>query len=270
MTNSEIAREIANEVRDNWWRIKQVTAFASEQKDMMSGFIQPILDRHYPPQPVVGLGWTESIIEEAFRRYTRSGNWADVRELVTQALREAAAQAEAERELRKLSNASVMNGLRRIAKALGDDEPQDLGAVHALAGLVEYAVEKKKAVCSALITEIGEAGRDVAEQITAYLTLPDSLEPDDSCGSPTEYIAGIVTSALHAAREEGRKEGLLHAARTVCAWCGNHYGRNDVPIVPERGVEWKEQWFHGSEQHGFMCYATKIWDVLAASGKDDK
>lgn len=47
-------------------------------------------------------------------------------------------------ELRRASNVHVMQGLKRIAAALQDDEPSDLGAVNILASLVEFVVSERQ------------------------------------------------------------------------------------------------------------------------------
>jgi hypothetical protein len=44
--------------------------------------------------------------------------------------------------------------------------------------------------------EMSERATKLAERITGYIALPDGAEPDDSSGSPTEYIARLIDEAF--------------------------------------------------------------------------
>lgn len=46
------------------------------------------------------------------------------------------------------------------------------------------------------MTEAEQIASCAAEKIVAYIALPDSAGPDDSTGSPTEYITTIITREL--------------------------------------------------------------------------
>lgn len=56
-----------------------------------------------------------------------------------------------------------------------------------------------------------------ARRVVDYIALPDEAEPDDSTGSPTEYIAKIITSALGgvAAPEGDFRAGVAACVREV-------------------------------------------------------
>lgn len=47
-----------------------------------------------------------------------------------------------------------------------------------------------------------ERARKVAEKIVTYITSSDDAEPEDSTGSPTEYIASIIATAIATERAE--------------------------------------------------------------------
>lgn len=53
-----------------------------------------------------------------------------------------------------------------------------------------------------------DAATELAERIVAYIVAPDSAEPDDSTGSPTAVIAGMIRSLAAEKLAEGRREGI--------------------------------------------------------------
>lgn len=77
----------------------------------------------------------------------------------------AAARAEKDsaHELRRLCNQRVMQGLRRIALAIEDDEPQDIGAVDILASLVEHVVRERQEAEDALMAMTSARDEALAE-----------------------------------------------------------------------------------------------------------
>lgn len=92
-----------------------------------------------------------------------------------------------------------------------------------------------------------------------------------SIAEPVEIAAVPLTTALNLlreARKAGRREGLEEACKIICGWCANRYDCADVPTVPTLGATVRDTYFHGPDEQGFECYATKIRRALAADKGD--
>ena len=68
--------------------------------------------------------------------------------------------------------------------------------------------------------------------------------------------AKLAHKAVAEALREERRKTLEEACKTLCGWCASQYERDDVPTQPQ--LVDHDIWFHGPEELGFECYASKI------------